>query len=43
MPVVIHYLLVYDLHAQILVSSEAFGDPAEAAAAYADAVAASPD
>lgn len=32
----IHYLLVYDLHEQRLVSHQAFDDGAEAAAAYAD-------
>lgn len=32
----IHYLLVYDLHAQRLVSEQAFSDGAVAASAYAD-------
>lgn len=32
----IHFLLVYDLSRQVLVSQREFHDPAEAAAAYAD-------
>lgn len=36
MPVVVHFLLVYDLHEQKLVSQQEYADGAEAAAAYAD-------
>ncbi|MFZ5853962.1 MAG: hypothetical protein ACOYXS_05565 [Chloroflexota bacterium] len=32
----IHFLLVYDLSRQVLVSQREFHDPAEAAAAYAE-------
>lgn len=36
MTLIVHFLLVYDLHEQRLVSQEAFNDAGEAAKAYAD-------